>query len=114
MLALTGIFGMAAYNVSRRMKELGIRVALGAPKKRVLSAAVGRPMALLGLGALAGLLASVSADQLLRRMVYQANPQDPVVMGGVVVTMALLGLAACFLPALRALAIDPAKLLREE
>ena len=114
MLALTGIFGMAAYNVSRRLKELGIRVALGAPKRRVLSAAVGRPMGLLGLGSLAGLLASVSADQFLRRMVYQANPQDPVVVGGVVLTMTLLGLAACFLPALRALAVDPAKLLREE
>ncbi len=114
MLALTGIFGMAAYNVSRRMKELGIRVALGAPKRRVLSAAVGRPLLLLGLGSLAGLLASIDADQWLRRMVYQANPQDPVVVGGVALTMALLGLAACLLPALRALAVDPAKLLREE
>ncbi len=114
MLALTGIFGMAAYNVSRRMKELGIRVALGAPKRRVLGAAVGRPLGLLGLGSVAGWLASVYADQLLRRMVYQANPQDPVVVGGVVLTMALLGLAACLLPALRALAVDPAKLLKEE
>ena len=114
MLALTGIAGMAAYDVSRRMKELGIRVALGAPKRRVLGAAVGRPLLLLGVGSLAGLLASVSADRLLGRMVYQADPQDPVVVGGVVLTMALLGLAACFLPALRALAIDPAKLLREE
>ena len=113
MLALTGIFGMAAYNVSRRMKELGIRVALGAPKRRVLSAAVGRPMVVLGMGSSAGLMASVFADQLLRRMVYQANPQDPVVVSGVVLTMALLGLAASTLPALRALAVDPAKLLRD-
>ena len=59
MLAVTGIFGMAAYNVSRRMKELGIRVALGARTKHVMSAAVGRPMVLLGVGSLLGLLSGV-------------------------------------------------------
>src|SRR5437867_10855629 len=59
MLAVTGIFGMAAYNVSRRMKELGIRVALGARGKHVMSVAVGRPIVLLGLGSLAGLLLGV-------------------------------------------------------
>ena len=78
------------------------------------TAAVGRPLILLGLGSLAGLLAGVFADRLLRWMVYQADPRDPAVVGGVVLTMALLGLAACFFPALRALAVDPAKLLREE
>ena len=114
MLAVTGVFGMAAYNVSRRMKELGIRMALGASKARVLKAAVGRPMGLLGVGSLAGLLSSVFADQLLRRMVYQADPQDPLVVGGVVLTMTLLGLAATTLPAWRALAVDPSRLLREE
>lgn len=113
MLAVTGIFGMAAYNVSRQMKELGIRVALGASRARVLRAAVGRPMMLLGVGSLAGLLLGVYADQLLRRMVYQADPQDPLVVSGVMLTMALLGLAASTLPALRALAVDPSKLLRE-
>ena len=60
MLAVTGIFGMAAYNVSRRMKELGIRVALGARTRHVMSAAVGRPMVLLGIGSLLGLLGSSS------------------------------------------------------
>lgn len=113
MLALTGIFGMAAYNVSRRMKEFGIRVALGAPRRRVLSTAVARPLTLLGLGASAGMLASVFADQLLGQMVYQANSQDPTVVGGVVLTMALLGVAASVVPASRALAVDPVNLLRE-
>ncbi len=113
MLALTGIFGMAAYNVSRRMKEFGIRMALGTPRRRVLSAAIARPMVLLGLGALAGLLASVFTDQLLSRMVYQANSQDPAVLGGVVLTMILLGIVASIVPASRALAVDPASLLRE-
>ncbi len=114
MLAVTGIFGMAAYNVSRRMKELGIRVALGARAKHVMSAAVGRPIVLLGLGSLAGLLLGVFASRLLGQIVYQANPRDPVVLAGAILTMALLGIAASTVPALRALAVDPSKLLREE
>jgi predicted permease len=114
MLAVTGIFGMAAYNVSRRMKELGIRVALGARTKHVMSTAVGRPIALLVVGSLLGLLSGVLASQLLGQIVYQANPRDPVVVVGAVLTMVLLGVAASAIPALRALAVDPSKLLREE
>jgi predicted permease len=114
MLALTGIFGMAAYNVSRRMKELGIRVALGARTKHVMTAAVGRPIVLLVIGSMVGLLLCVFASRLLGQIVYQANPRDPVVVVGAVLTMALLGIAASAIPALRALAVDPSKLLREE
>ena len=114
MLAVTGIFGMAAYSVSRRMKELGIRVALGARRTQVMSAAVGRPMVLLGVGSALGLLAGMLAGRLLGQIVYQANPRDPVVVGGTLLTMALLGIAASAIPAWRALAVDPSKLLREE
>jgi predicted permease len=114
MLAVTGIFGMAAYNVSRRMKELGIRVALGARTRHVMSAAVGRPILLLVLGSLVGLLWGVMASRLLGQIVYQANPRDPVVLIGATLTMVLLGIAASALPAMRALAVDPSRLLREE
>ena len=114
ILAVTGISGMAAYNVSRRKKELGIRVALGARRTQVMSAAVGRPMVLLGVGSAVGLLAGIFASRLLEQIVYQANPRDPAVIGGAVLTMALLGMAASALPARRALAVDPSKLMREE
>jgi hypothetical protein len=114
MLAVTGIFGMAAYSVSRRMKELGIRVALGARQTQVMSAAVGRPIVLLGVGSVVGLLSGVFANRLLGQIVYRANPRDPVVVGGAVLTMALLGIAASAIPAWRALAVDPSKLMREE
>src|SRR6266481_2004661 len=114
MLALTGIFGMAAYNVSRRMKELGIRVALGARTKHVMSAAVGRPIVLLGIGSFLGLLLGIFASRLLGHIVYQANPQDPAVVVGAVLIMLLLGVTASAIPAMRALAVDPSKLLREE
>ena len=114
MLAVTGIFGMAAYSVSKRTKELGIRVALGARKTQVMSAAVGRPIVLLGVGSMVGLLLGVFATRLLGQIVYQANPRDPVVVGGAVLTMALLGIAASAIPARRALAVDPSILMREE
>jgi predicted permease len=114
MLAVTGIFGMAAYSVSRRMNELGIRVALGARRAQVMSAAVGRPMVLLGVGSVVGLLSGIFATRLLGQIVYQANPRDPVVLGGAVLTMALLGIAASAIPACRSLAVDPSKLMREE
>jgi predicted permease len=114
MLAVTGIFGMAAYNVSRRMKELGIRVALGARTKHVMRTAVGRPIALLVVGSLLGLLLGVLASRMLGQIVYQANPRDPVVVVVAVLTMVLLGVAAAAIPAMRALAVDPSKLLREE
>jgi ABC-type antimicrobial peptide transport system permease subunit len=114
MLAVTGIFGMAAYSVSRRMKELGIRVALGARRTHVIGAAVGRPIILLGMGSALGLFSGVLAGRLLGHIVYQANPRDPMVVGGAVLIMALLGVAASAIPARRALAVDPSELMRED
>src|SRR5207248_4710114 len=72
------------------------------------------PIVLLGVGSLLGLLLGVLASRLLGQIVYQANPRDPVVIVGAVLTMALLGIAASAIPALRALAVDPSKLMREE
>jgi predicted permease len=114
MLVLTGIFGIAAYSVSKRMRELGIRVALGAQRKDVLQAALGRAFKLLIFGSAAGLLLGILASQVLAFVVYQATPRDPLVLGGVVLTMSLLGLVASWIPARRALAVDALRLLREE
>ncbi|HVC47313.1 MAG TPA: ABC transporter permease [Terracidiphilus sp.] len=114
MLAITGIFGMASYVVSKRMRELGIRVALGANQREVLQAALGRPFRLLALGSAAGILLGMLATKLLSYIVYQATPKDPLVLGCVIVTMLLLGLVAASIPARRALAVDPMILLREE
>ena len=114
MLAVTGIFGMAAYSVSKRMKELGIRVALGAQRKEVLQAALGRPLKLLAAGSAAGLLLGILASRVLAFIVYQATPRDPLVLAGVVLVMLSLGLLATWIPARRALSVDPLILLREE
>ncbi|HUL53460.1 MAG TPA: ABC transporter permease [Opitutaceae bacterium] len=114
MLSVTGIFGLAAYAVSRRLKELGIRVALGAQAAEVLQAALGRPLKLLAIGSVAGLVLGFLASRVLASIVYQASPRDPLVLAGVVLAMALLGLVATWIPARRALALDPLMLLREE
>jgi predicted permease len=114
MLSITGIFGMAAYSVSKRLRELGIRMALGAQRKEVLQAALGRAFKLLAVGSAAGLLLGILASRVLSFIVYQATSRDPVVLAGVVLAMMLLGLLATWIPARRALAIDPAILMREE
>ena len=114
MLSVTGIFGMAAYSVSKRLRELGIRIALGAQRKEVLQAALGRPLRLLAIGSVAGLILGVLAGRVLAYIVYEATPRDPLVLGGVVLAMLLLGLLATWIPAQRALAVNPLTLLREE
>jgi predicted permease len=114
MLSITGIFGMAAYSVSKRMRELGIRIALGAKRKEVLQAALGRPLRLLAFGSAAGLLMGILATKVLAFIVYQATPRDPLVLAGVVIAMSLLGLLATWIPAQRALSVNPMILLREE
>jgi ABC-type antimicrobial peptide transport system permease subunit len=114
MLAVTGIFGMTAYAVSKRLRELGIRVALGAQRKEVLQAALGRACKLLAFGSVAGLILGIMASRVLASIVYQATPRDPVVLAGVVLAMASVGLLATWIPARRALSVDPMILLREE
>ena len=114
MLSITGIFGMAAYSVSKRKRELGIRMALGAQRKEVLQAALGRAFKLLAFGSAAGLFLGILASRVLASIVYQATPRDPLVLAGVVMAMALLGLLATWIPAQRALSLDPLILLREE
>jgi len=114
MLAITGIFGLAAYSVSKRLRELGIRIALGAQRTEVLQTALGRPLKLLAFGSAAGLFFGVLATRLLALIVYQATPRDPLVLSGVVLVMLLLGLLATWIPAQRALSVNPLILLREE
>jgi predicted permease len=114
MLSITGIFGIAAHSVSKRMKELGIRMALGAQRKEVLQAALGRAFKLLACGSVAGLICGILATRVLAFIVYQATPRDPLVLTGSVVAMFLLGLLATWIPAQRALSANPLTLLREE
>jgi predicted permease len=114
MLSVTGIFGMAAYSVSKRKRELGIRMALGARRQEVLRAALGGAVKLLAFGSAAGLLLGILASRVLASIVYTATPRDPLVLAGVVLAMSFVGLLATWIPAQRALSLDPLTLLRDE
>ena len=105
---------MASYIVSKRLRELGIRVALGASQRQILHASLGRAFRLLAIGSLAGVALGLLATRVLSFIVYQATPKDPAVLIGVTATMLILGLIASWIPARRALAVDPLVLLREE
>ena len=89
-------------------------MALGAQQKEILQAALGRAFKLLAFGSLAGLLLGILASRVLAAIVYQATPRDPLVLAGVILSMMFLGLVAAWIPAQRALSIEPLALLREE
>jgi ABC-type antimicrobial peptide transport system permease subunit len=113
VLAMTGIFGMASYAVARRMKEQGIRIALGAGRPQVMRAVLGRPLLLLLCGSILGLGAGVLASRVIADLGSLATPSDPLILLSVGLAMIVIGLVATWMPARRTLAIDPARLLRE-
>ena len=114
LLAITGVFGMAAYAVSKRMHELGIRLALGAKRRQIAYSALARSVLVQCVGSMAGLLVGIVASRLLAVVVYEATPRDPWVIGGSILTMVLLGIVATWIPAQRAMHVNPAQLLRED
>ena len=114
LLSITGTFGLASYTISKRTRELSIRVALGAQAKQVLSAALGRMLILLASGSVIGLLLGVAASRVLKHVVYQASARDPFVLTAVVFTMLLTSALSVAGPVRRALHLDPADLLRQE
>jgi predicted permease len=114
MLAATGIHGLVSYAVVRRVREIGIRVAVGARPSQVLRLVLGRIMTLVAVGSAVGLATSLAAGQVLASVVYQATPRDPHVLGAVLGTVVLLGILSSWVPTRRALRIDPMAALRYE
>lgn len=114
MLAVTGIYGTTAYAISRRHREIGIRVALGARPHQVLRDVLWRTFVLLAAGSLGGFFLGLASKPVLSRVVYQATPYDPWVMGGVLLAMSVIALLAALDPARHALSIDPLLTLRQE
>jgi predicted permease len=114
LLSITGTFGLASYTVSKRMRELSIRVALGAQGKQILSAALSRLLILIGTGSAIGMGLGLATSGLLSHIVYQASAQDPFVLAAVLLTVLLTGSLAVVGPVRRALHADPASLMREQ
>lgn len=114
MLSVTGIYGLAAYTVSRRTREIGIRMAIGARPAQVLRLIFGRTGVLVSVGAAIGLILGAAGAKLLASIVYQASSRDPAVLIAGVLLIAFIGLVAAYGPARRALGIDPMQALRAD
>jgi ABC-type antimicrobial peptide transport system permease subunit len=114
MLAVTGIHGLVSYAVARRVREIGIRMAVGARPVQVLRLVLGRVMLLLAAGSAFGLVLAIAVGRVLASIVYQASPRDPLALAAVLAAIVLLGLLSSWAPARRALRIEPVIALRHD
>jgi putative ABC transport system permease protein len=113
-LAALGLYGVLAYSVTRRTREIGIRIALGSPRTSIYGLIVRQGIIMVGLGILVGVLVSLGCSPLMRHFVYGVTPHDPGNMIGVTALLAGIAILACWLPARRAARVDPVIALRAE
>jgi ABC-type antimicrobial peptide transport system permease subunit len=113
-IAAIGVYGVIAYSVSRRTREIGVRVALGANRRGVLWLVTRETLVLIGAGMMGGFGAAAAAGHAIRGMLFQTSPVDPVTYALVIAVLGLVALAATYVPARRALAVDPMAALRCE
>ena len=114
VLVAIGVFSVMAYNVSRQTKEIAVRVALGARRTQVLGVVLRLGLQLLAFGTAAGLLASFATTRLIANQLWNTSPHDPMILGAATFVIAVVALAACYIPARRAMTIDPMTALRQD
>jgi len=114
LLAMLGIYGVLAYVVARRTREIGIRIALGSQPKAILRLVIGQGVAFTAIGGAIGVLTALLASQWVVSLLYGVTARDPLTFVGVIVLLALVSGAACWIPARRAMRIDPMVALRHE
>jgi len=113
-LSAIGIYGVLAYLVTQRLREIGIRAALGCTAGGVVKLVVSEALWLLGAGLILGVAGSVALRSVVTGQLYGVKPLDPPVISAVILTLAVVGLAACVVPARRATRVDPMTVLREQ
>jgi predicted permease len=113
-LAAVGLYAVMSFSVSRRTREVGIRMALGATPRHVVRMILSQGILQVGIGLAIGLLLATGISQGLKAILFDVKPLDPLVFGGVTVVLAITGLLACFLPAQRATRVDPSDAMRAD
>ncbi len=114
LLACVGIYGVISYSVSRRVHEIGIRMALGAARRDVLRMVLGRGARIALVGVAIGILAALALTRLIAGMLFGVSPRDPLTLAAVAALLVMVALAACYIPARRATKVDPMRALRWE
>jgi putative ABC transport system permease protein len=114
VLASVGVYGVLSYSVSQRVQEIGVRVALGAERSDVLRLIVGQGMRLAGWGILGGIIGAAGVTWIIQSILYNVTPTDPVSFGGVALFLGLIAAVASYIPARRALTVDPIVALRND
>ncbi len=114
VLACVGLYGLLSYEVSRRRRELGIRMALGAQPAGVMRMMICEGMLLAGAGIVVGIVGALAVVRVLQSLLFQIKPTDPLTFVGVAVLLAVVAAAACYIPARRAMKVDPMVALRYE
>ena len=114
LLGTVGIYGVISYIVSQRTQEIGVRMALGAPGETVLRSVVRQGMALTGVGLLVGVFGAWGLSRAMSSLLYGVSATDPLTFGGTALLLALVALAAVYVPARRASRVDPVEALRSE
>jgi ABC-type antimicrobial peptide transport system permease subunit len=114
MLTIIGVYGVMSYNVTQRTQEIGIRMALGAPARRVHTMILRRGLSLSLIGLAIGLGGALAATRVMSSLLYGVGATDPLTFAGVAVILTVIALLACYLPARKATKVDPLVALRHE
>ena len=114
LLAAIGTYGVLSYVVTQRRREIGIRMALGAGRSRVLRSIMGQGLLLTCLGLVAGLIGALALTRLMETLLFGVRPSDPATLAGVAALIAAVATAASLVPAIRATRVDPMVALRDE
>ena len=114
LLAAIGLYGVLAFGVSQRIREIGVRLALGAPRRQVLGLVIRQGMVLAATGLVLGGVAAAGAARLLRTLLFETGIYDPLTFGLVPIVLAAVSLVACYIPARRAAVVDPVVTLRPD